>query len=155
MMGLVPDLWRPFEEYARADGELPSTFFVIPFRGRPGIAPDNSTNDDRAVAYQMSDVRDELREAVASGREVAVHGIDAWRDTDAGRQEMAELAAVTGQLRSGVRMHWLYFTVSRHSDWSGRDSTMTPPSAITTRLAIRPYPPGVSVAGCPRWLELP
>ena len=43
------------------------------------------------------------------GSELAVHGIDAWRDADAGRAEMRQLTALTGQETAGVRMHWLYF----------------------------------------------
>jgi hypothetical protein len=45
----------------------------------------------------------------AQGSEVALHGIDAWRDGEAGRFEKAEVTALTGQERIGVRMHWLYF----------------------------------------------
>jgi hypothetical protein len=38
-----------------------------------------------------------------------VHGIDAWRDSDAGKAEILALTSVTGQQAAGVRMHWLYF----------------------------------------------
>jgi hypothetical protein len=58
----------------------------------------------------MSDVRDELRTAIAGGAEIAVHGIDAWRSADHGRAELDELRATTGQDSAGVRMHWLYFS---------------------------------------------
>src|SRR5262249_12890020 len=30
---LAPDLWQPFEDYHSVDRRLPSTFFVIPFKG--------------------------------------------------------------------------------------------------------------------------
>jgi hypothetical protein len=40
---------------------------------------------------------------------MAVHGIDAWHDEEAGRAEARQLTSVTGQKRVGVRMHWLYF----------------------------------------------
>ncbi|HEY6361451.1 MAG TPA: hypothetical protein VIX63_10120, partial [Vicinamibacterales bacterium] len=43
------------------------------------------------------------------GREVAVHGVDAWRDAGTGRAEMRELTSITGQTTVGVRIHWLYF----------------------------------------------
>ena len=40
--------------------------------------------------------------------EIAVHGIDAWRDAEAGRLEMERISTVVGEALSGVRMHWLY-----------------------------------------------
>lgn len=106
---LVPDFWKPFDDYEEVEQALPSTFFVIPFKKRAGVAPDGSIVRSRAVAYQASEVREDIRRAADRGREIAVHGIDAWRDHDAGRAEMAQLTAITGAGRTGVRMHWLYF----------------------------------------------
>jgi hypothetical protein len=108
-LGLVRDFWQPFESYAHADAARRSTFFLIPRRGAPGRAPDGRTRPLRAVPYQVNEIADEVRALVTRGSEVAVHGIDAWRDADAGRAEMRELASVTGQTPAGVRMHWLYF----------------------------------------------
>jgi hypothetical protein len=105
----LPDLWRPFDDYAEADQGLPSTFFVVPFKGRPGERPDGAVAATRAVSYQASDIAGQIRNAAADGCEVAVHGIDAWRDANAGRVEMAELTKLTGRRSAGVRMHWLYF----------------------------------------------
>jgi hypothetical protein len=109
-LGLAPDFWRPFEDYASVEEGRRSTFFVVPFKDRPGIAPDGLVAPRRAVPYQASEIRDEIAKAMSRGSEVAVHGIDAWRDADAGRAELKELNAVTGQTAAGVRMHWLYFT---------------------------------------------
>ncbi|HLG59264.1 MAG TPA: hypothetical protein VI485_28250 [Vicinamibacterales bacterium] len=106
---LAPDFWQPFEDYHKAERERPSTFFVVPFKGRPGVGPDGEVDSRRAVPYQASEVREELGRALASGSEVALHGIDAWRDANAGRAEVSELTRLTGQGRVGVRMHWLYF----------------------------------------------
>jgi hypothetical protein len=108
-LGLMPDPWRPFEDYSAADGERPSTFFVVPFKKRPGIAPDGRTDPDRAVKYEARDVLPELERAAAGGREIGVHGIDAWRDADAGRAELAQVALGDDSQGMGVRMHWLYF----------------------------------------------
>jgi len=107
--GLAPDFWRPFESYARAENGRRSTFFLVPHKGRPGVAPDGTSHANRAVPYQASEIREELSEAVARGSEMAVHGIDAWRDAEAGRAEMTALTSLTGQTTAGVRMHWLYF----------------------------------------------
>ena len=106
---LTRDFWQPVEDYERADDRHPSTYFVVPFKGRPGVSPDGSVNSTRAVKYQASDVKDDLRRAADQGRELALHGIDAWRDRESGRIEKDQVTALTGQKRVGVRMHWLYF----------------------------------------------
>lgn len=108
-LGVVRDFWQPFDSYSRADAGRRSTFYVIPRRGHAGIAPDGTVNAQRAVRYQASDIRDAVRQLVERGDEVAVHGIDAWRDADAGRSELGEVTSITGQAEAGVRMHWLYF----------------------------------------------
>ena len=106
---ITRDFWQPVEDYAHADNRRPSTYFVVPFKGLPGVSPDGSVNSRRAVKYQASDVKDDLRRAADHGRELALHGIDAWRDRESGRIEKDQVTALTGQKRVGVRMHWLYF----------------------------------------------
>jgi len=109
LMGLAPDFWRPFEDYARVEDRRRATFFLVPFKGRPGKAPDGKVDPRRAVPYQLSEIREDVRRASDSGSEMAVHGIDAWRDAGAGRDEIKELTSLTGQETVGIRMHWLYF----------------------------------------------
>jgi hypothetical protein len=106
---IASDFWRPVEDYLRVEDGRRSTFFVVPFKDRPGLGPDDTVNSRRAVRYQASEVGEELRHAAAQGSEIALHGIDAWRDADAGRDEMREVIGLTDQSRVGVRMHWLYF----------------------------------------------
>jgi len=106
---LLPDFWRPFEDYAKVEGGQRSTFFLVPFKGQPGVAPDGTADATRAVPYQISEIATEAKNAERMGSELAVHGINAWRDADAGRAEMRQLTALTGQETAGVRMHWLYF----------------------------------------------
>ncbi len=106
---LLPDFWRPFEDYAGANGRRKSTFFLVPFKNKAGVGPDGVVSASRAVPYQISEIGGQVRELAANGHEVAVHGIDAWRDADAGRAELSRLTSVTGQAAAGVRMHWLYF----------------------------------------------
>lgn len=108
-LGLARDLWRPFEDYVRAENGRRSTFFLVPFKDRPSIAPDGRLDKRRGVPYQISEIRDELHKVTGKGGELALHGIDAWRDSAAGRVEMKELTSLTGRDTSGVRMHWLYF----------------------------------------------
>jgi hypothetical protein len=109
-MGLRADIWNPFEDYSRIEKGRRSTFFLVPFKDRPGIAPNGTVIRARAVRYQASEIRDEARKIAADGNELAVHGLDAWCDADAGRSEMNELLSLTGDTTAGVRMHWLYFS---------------------------------------------
>ncbi|HEY7446715.1 MAG TPA: hypothetical protein VH702_01125, partial [Vicinamibacterales bacterium] len=94
---LAPDFWTPFEDYARVEEGKPSTFFLVPFRGRPGTAPDGSVDGLRAAPYQISEIAEQVRGALGRESELAVHGIDAWRDADAGRAELSELTVLTGR----------------------------------------------------------
>ena len=105
---LIPDFWRPFDDYARVEEGSRSTFFLVPFKGRPGVAPDGTVDSARAVSYEVSEIRTEMSQAATRGSELAVHGIDAWRDSDAGSAEMKQLTSITGRATAGVRMHWLY-----------------------------------------------
>jgi len=109
MLNLVEDPWRPFDDYARVEPGSRSTFFVVPFKGQAGLAPDGTVDAARAVAYQASDVREEVSQAAARQSEIAVHGIDAWRDAESGRAELRQVTTLTGAATAGVRMHWLYF----------------------------------------------
>jgi len=106
---LLPDLWRPFEDYARAEDTSRSTFFVVPFRNVPGIDPSGRVNQGRAVKYGAADIRGELEDAVRRGSEIGVHGIDAWNDAHAANRERMQVNAASGCMAVGVRMHWLYF----------------------------------------------
>ena len=107
---LLQDFWSPIQDYLKGDRGRRSTFFVIPFKGVAGIGPDETVNATRAVAYEAREVSDELSRAVAHGHELALHGIDAWRDVDRARAELAQVAGRAAQKGAGVRMHWLYFT---------------------------------------------
>ena len=109
-MGLMPDFWRPFDDYAAVEDPRHSTFFLLPFKGRPGLSPTGETDPTRAVRYQASEIAGDVSAAIARGSEIGLHGIDAWRADDAGRTEMREMTSLTGGERTGTRMHWLYFS---------------------------------------------
>ena len=106
-LGLAPDPWRPFASYAEAD-PAPSTFFVIPFPGRDGVAPTGADSRGRAVAYGVDDIAETLRKLAGDGYEIAVHGIDSWHSTDAARNELERVWHAVGIEPVGARMHWLY-----------------------------------------------
>jgi hypothetical protein len=109
-LGVRRDPWkRSLVDYAALESGLASTFFVIPFEGRPGINPNNGVSKKRAARYSLEDIGPELRTLRDAGCELGVHGIDAWADPSSGRAEFERLSKVAGSAALGVRMHWLYF----------------------------------------------
>jgi len=108
-LGLAKDFWSDFaDRYLELEKGLSSTFFVIPFSNRPGRSVDGHAPRRRAAGYGARDVADMIRKLVASGNEVGLHGIDAWLESSAAREELEEIRALTGIHETGARMHWLY-----------------------------------------------
>lgn len=155
-LGLGRDFWQPFEDYARAEQGRSSTFFLIPFKGQAGVGPDGATRALRAAPYSIREIRRDIEASSGPRTEFAVHGIDAWRDADAGRAELKELTAVTGQEKPGIRMHWLYF--SDHSPRQLEDAGFAYDSTWGYNDAVG-YRAGTSqvfrLAGTESLLELP
>ena len=106
--GALRDFWQPFEDYAEADGNRGSTYFLAPFKHKAGRSPEGSANRVRALPYDVTDIGDELRKVRRGRTEFAVHGIDAWHDVESGRAERLQLTQAVGAQGVGVRMHWLY-----------------------------------------------
>jgi hypothetical protein len=89
---------------------LCSTFFVIPFKDRPGKSSDGGLAPRfRAAGYGAKEIEGAIKKIMAAGCEVGLHGIDAWHDTTSAHDELEEIRRVTGGSRIGVRMHWLYY----------------------------------------------
>jgi hypothetical protein len=107
--GLIEDFWLPFDRYHAADSPWRSTFFIVPFRDRPGVSPTGATVAGRAVPYGAAEIEPEIRALAERGHEIALHGIDAWRSTEQGVAELATVRKASGADVGGVRMHWLYF----------------------------------------------
>ena len=111
-LGLAKDFWRDFDDRYLALEKglgLRSTFFVIPFKNRPGRNVRRPSPHYRAARYGAQDIADTMQKLLAAGCEVGLHGIDAWLDVDAARQELAEIRRLTRLSELGVRMHWLCF----------------------------------------------
>lgn len=108
-LGLARDFWYEFDRYLAIERDLDSTFFVLPFKGNPGMTTSGPAPRIRASSYGAADIAERLQILVSSGREIGLHGIDAWIDSEKGQQEMAQIATITGATTIGVRMHWLYF----------------------------------------------
>lgn len=109
-LGWARDFWNDFERYPALEAGLPSTFFVIPFQGRPGRGVDGgSAPRERASGYGLADIKDSIDSLSAAGCEIGLHGIDAWCDGAKAREEMEQLQSFAPSENRGVRMHWLYF----------------------------------------------
>ncbi len=112
-LGIARDFWNTFaERYLEIESRHRSTFFVIPFRDEPGSHRKGRAPRSRATRYGAEDIAGILHKLKAAGCEIGLHGIDAWRDTDAGHRELTEIRRLTGASEIGVRMHWLYYSDS-------------------------------------------
>ena len=94
--GLAKDFWDQLDQYLRWEKDLTSTFFVIPTKGVTGVDPQGRRRARRASRYGLGDIADDLKKLRSANCEIAVHGIDAWRDTGKGRDERQRVQEVTG-----------------------------------------------------------
>src|SRR5215472_14078933 len=109
-LGVAKDFWRNFNDrYVEIENGLPSTLFVIPFKGCAGRTRTGAAPAFRAAGYGARDLADAIKKVTGTGHEVGLHGIDAWLDHSKGSEEIAEIRRVTGASEIGVRMHWLYY----------------------------------------------
>lgn len=108
-LGLAKDFWYGFNRYLDIEKELDSTFFVLPFKDHAGVTALGQAPRKRASSYAAADIAERLREFVSVGREVGLHGIDAWFDSSKGQKELEQITQISGEPNIGVRMHWLYF----------------------------------------------
>jgi len=106
--GLAKDFWNQLDQYLALEGDLASTFFVIPTKGNMGVDSNGKMKARRASSYAPADIADDLNKLLSANCEIAVHGIDAWRDSAKGRNEREQIRKITGIAAAGVRMHWLY-----------------------------------------------
>lgn len=107
-LGLARDFWYDFDRYLEMEAGRPSTFFVIPFEGRPGRSPEGKAPRARASRYDVSHIAAKVPRLLSAGCEIGLHGIDAWADGSKGREEARRILQFSGAAEIGVRMHWLY-----------------------------------------------
>jgi peptidoglycan/xylan/chitin deacetylase (PgdA/CDA1 family) len=106
-LGWAKDFWLLIEWYLRVEQGLPATYFVIPFKNRPGERLSLVHSKRRASAYDIMDIPEWTARLISAGCEIGVHGIDAWHDVERGREERERIAAATGKDEIGLRTHWL------------------------------------------------
>jgi hypothetical protein len=156
-LGVAKDFWSDFgDRYLELEEGIRSTFFVIPFKNRPGDHSDGSAPKFRAASYCAAEIADTIRKLGSQGCEVGLHGIDAWCDSSQGGAELAEIRRLTGASDVGVRMHWLYYNQQSPSTLeraeAAYDSTVgyneTVGYRAGTTQAYKPFPAS-------RLLELP
>jgi hypothetical protein len=112
-IGIGRDFWLDFpEKYGQIEGNLPATYFLIPYGNYAGTSPDGQVERLRAAAYGISDIAEVAKRIALSGKEVALHGLDAWVDAIQGQAELEEVRCITQDCEIGTRSHWLYFAKS-------------------------------------------
>jgi len=126
-IGLVPDFWDQFQRYAEIEGDARSTFFLVPFKKRPGCKVQRKFAARRSTLYDIDDVRSQVEKLSGQGFEIGLHGIDAWHSLEKGAEEMHRISEATGEQHMGVRMHWLCFDRGAHAvlDQAGFDYDST------------------------------
>ena len=106
-LGWARDFWEPFEWYLKVERGLAATYFLIPFKRQAGDLVPGPHASRRATSYDVTDLRDWVTVLQKQGFELGVHGIDAWHSAEKGRAELTRVVEVSGQVATGVRMHWL------------------------------------------------
>ncbi len=155
-LGLKEDFWLEFDRYNQIEKDLGSTFYFIPFKDVPGVTNSGAAPKRRAAKYDVAEIQDQLRQLIAQGCEVGLHGIDSWQDRQKARIESKRICDLSGQTEVGVRMHWLYF--DEDSPKILEDAGLTYDSTFGYNNAIG-FRGGTAQAFCPTTakvlLELP
>jgi peptidoglycan/xylan/chitin deacetylase (PgdA/CDA1 family) len=105
--GLSKDFWSQIDKYTEIEKDMKSTFFVIPFKNRPGDNIPKKNAKRRSTKYDISDIREVAKTLVEQGFEIGVHGIDAWHSLEKARKEMNRIVEFRTGQEVGIRMHWL------------------------------------------------
>jgi len=108
-MGLCRDFWQQIPRYMKLEQDFKSTFFFIPFAGRPGVPCGQGDHRQRAARYDLEEQGNLVKALLEGGFEAGVHGIDAWADGTRAAEERRRFEAVCGEKNPGIRMHWLYW----------------------------------------------
>jgi len=114
-LGFAEDFWHTFDRYLAIEKGLSSTFFVVPKKGDSGTDAEGNHPARRAVNYDAAGLVESIKQLQSAGDEIALHGIDAWRDSAAGKREQEIISRLTGTAETGVRMHWLFFDERSHA----------------------------------------
>ncbi len=155
-LGTADDFWLEFDRFLEVERGLGGTYFFLPYKNRPGLGISGEAPGIRAGKYALEDVREEIDKLLRRGCEVGVHGIDAWADSDKGRDEYRRISELTKAREIGARMHWLYFQPDSpralESAGYSYDSTMGYNDAVGYRSGTTQV---YRLPGADRLLEIP
>jgi len=156
MAGWKKDFWMQFDKYIQVERPFKSTFFIIPYKNRSGHHVSMLHRGRRATKYDVEDIQDIIKKLLAAGKEVALHGIDAWDDPIAAIDEKRRIESFSLKELKGVRMHWLCFSKESANFLEGAgfeyDSTIGYNETIGFRTGtLQVFQP----MECQRLLELP
>src|SRR5205823_4305423 len=93
--------------YLNAERDVPATYFIVPFKNRPGEKVSAKHSRRRGTKYDVADIPWEVASLVAAGNEIGVHGLDAWHDAIRAQEEQERVAGFVSTPVTGIRMHWL------------------------------------------------
>lgn len=154
--GAARDCWDQFERFLEVEDGAPSTFFFVPRRDYPGVDANGREPRKRAVRYSLDDVAADIERLRSAGREIGVHGVDAWRDSTKGGEELRAIQKHASGEQPGVRMHWLFF--NEHSPRLLEDAGFSYDSTVGYNNTVG-YRAGTAQVfkplGVDRLLELP
>lgn len=112
-IGLVKDpMEQCFQRIQEIEEEygVRSTFYFIPYKGRPGLEKEGVTASvHRAAAYDVTRYKDLLVSLEARGWEVGIHGLNAHIGVGEAVEELGVFKKLLpSKEKWGIRMHWLY-----------------------------------------------
>lgn len=156
-LGFAKDFWSDFaDRYLELEKGIPSTFFVIPRKNYAGRGVDTRAAALRAAHYEAKELADTIRRLRTAGCEVGLHGIDAWLDSSAGREELEEVRRLTSASEVGVRMHWLYYNENSPATLEKAGATYDSTSGYNEAVGYRAGTTQVfKPLGTEQMLELP
>ncbi len=112
-LGLAKDPWQKSLEMMLEIEKryaVRSTLFFIPFAKQAGHTPEGKqAPSNRAAHYELEKYEALLEQLEQEGWEVGVHGLDAYRDLESAKNELAAIKQLLPwKEKIGIRMHWLY-----------------------------------------------
>ncbi len=108
-LGMARDIWFDIDRYCDIERDMKATYFFIPFKKKQGELDGGEAPSSRAASYDIYNYKPVINDLQKQGHEVGLHGIDAWTNPGKGILEQEVIRNITGELRVGVRMHWLFF----------------------------------------------
>lgn len=108
-LGLTKDVWFDIDRYCEIEKDIPSTYFFLPYKEHPGKTKGKRQPRARMMKYDIQDYKPLIKNISSQGREIGLHGLNAWDDDNIGKQEKRVLENLLEGKNVGVRIHWLYF----------------------------------------------